>query len=273
MEVASGAVELTELKSKTTTHLRERSSLDATTSPRELDHGTNVPIDIHIRNLSVEVNQDKPFSWKPGKHVKVNGSNTDAADPPKRILKDVSAHIPGAGLTAIIGSSGSGKTSLLNVMSSRMGTTNLSQSGSVTFSTHTANSVASADHEDIRTAYVMQQDILLPTLSVRETLRYAADLHHSTTKSRVQRMAMVEQTIADLQLTACADTKIGNSTHRGCSGGQKRRTSIGVQLLADPSILFLDEPTTGLDSASALQVISTLKSLAKSDRTIVMTGM
>ena len=84
---------------------------------------------------------------------------------------------------------------------------------------------------------------------------------------------MVEQTITDLQLTACAETKIGNSTHRGCSGGQKRRTSIGVQLLADPSVLFLDEPTTGLDAASALQVISTLKGLAKGGRTIVMTGI
>jgi len=272
MEIALGAVELTDLKSRTTTHFQECSSFGVTT-PREPDHGTNAPIDIHIKNLSVEVNQDKPIAWKPGKHVKTDGSNTDTAGPPKRILKDVSAHIPGAGLTAIIGSSGSGKTSLLNVMSSRMGTTHLSQSGSVTFSTHAANPVASADHEDIRTAYVMQQDILLPTLSVRETLRYAADLHHSTTKSRTQRMAMVEQTITDLQLTACAETKIGNSTHRGCSGGQKRRTSIGVQLLADPSVLFLDEPTTGLDAASALQVISTLKGLAKGGRTIVMTGI
>ena len=91
----------------------------------------------------------------------------------------------------------------------------------------------------------MQQDVLLPTLTVRETLQYAADLRLPPPSTEGERRAAVDSVIMELGLKECAETRIGNGTHKGCSGGEKRRTSIGVQMLANPSVLFCDEPTTG----------------------------
>jgi ABC-type multidrug transport system ATPase subunit len=82
---------------------------------------------------------------------------------------------------------------------------------------------------------------------------------------------IVDEVIQELGLKECANTRIGNSQHGGCSGGEKRRVSIGVQLLANPSVLFLDEPTTGLDATSAFQLVCTLKMLAQKGRTIATT--
>jgi ABC-type multidrug transport system ATPase subunit len=63
-------------------------------------------------------------------------------------------------------------------------------------------------------------------------------------------------------LNDCCDTKIGGNLKKGISGGEKKRTSIGVDLITNPSLIFLDEPTTGLDSTTALQVIILLRQLA-----------
>jgi len=135
--------------------------------------------------------------------------------------------------------------------------------------------------KDIQHAYVIQQDILLrihfeqfklivATLTVRETLRYSAALRLAQSTNK-ERKDLVEQVILQLGLKDAANTFIGDEFRRGCSGGEKRRVSIGVQLLANPSVLFLDEPTTGLDAFSALQVVHTLRDLARSGRTVIIT--
>ena len=87
--------------------------------------------------------------------------------------------------------------------------------------------------------------------------------------SKKEKLDRVEQVIAELNLSSCADTKIGNALVRGISGGERKRTAIGVELIKDPSVLFLDEPTTGLDSFTSLSIIETLKALASNNRTIV----
>ena len=103
--------------------------------------------------------------------------------------------------------------------------------------------------KDIQHSYVIQQDILLCTpypqrrlivaaLTVRETLKYAAAFRLANVK-REQRNDLVEQVILQLGLKDAAGTLVGDDMRRGCSGGEKRRTSIGVQLLANPSVLFL----------------------------------
>jgi ABC-type multidrug transport system ATPase subunit len=117
----------------------------------------------------------------------------------------------------------------------------------------------------------MQHDVLLPTLTVRETLQYAAELRLPPPTTPEERRAIVEEVLLELGLRDCADTRIGSSDQKGCSGGEKRRTSLAVQLLANPSVLFLDEVTTGLDATTALQLIGTLKQLARQGRTIVVT--
>lgn len=88
---------------------------------------------------------------------------------------------------------------------------------------------------------------------------------------KIFNLFQVENLINDLGLKNCANTLIGNTLIRGISGGERKRTSIGVELLNNPSLMFLDEPTTGLDSATALHVLLILKNLAKSGRTIIST--
>lgn len=96
----------------------------------------------------------------------------------------------------------------------------------------------------------MQDDILLATFTPREAFHFSADLRlRLPAKEKKDR---VEQVIAQLGLTKCADTYIGNNLIRGVSGGERKRTSIGVELLTNPALIFLDEPTTGLDSSTAL---------------------
>jgi len=86
-----------------------------------------------------------------------------------------------------------------------------------------------------------------------------------------ERRAIVEKVILELGLKECAATRIGNGSRKACSGGEKRRTSLGIQMLSNPAVLFLDEVTTGLDALSALQLVHTLKKLAATGRTIIAT--
>jgi len=118
--------------------------------------------------------------------------------------------------------------------------------------------------------YVMQNDVLLATFTPRECFMFIANMR-LINLNKQEKHAKVEELIAILGLSKCADTYVGNELIRGVSGGEKKRTSIGVELLINPSILFLDEPTTGLDSTTALHVIQFLNKLAKQGRTVVST--
>ena len=114
--------------------------------------------------------------------------------------------------------------------------------------------------------------MLLPSLTVRETLLYAASLRLPSSTTSQQRKQLVEEVILELGLKECADTRVGDGFKKGgCSGGERRRVSIGVQMLKNPSILFLDEPTTGLDATSAFHLVKTLKHLANTGRNIITT--
>lgn len=118
-------------------------------------------------------------------------------------------------------------------------------------------------------AYVTQEDVLLGTLTVRETITYSAHLRLPSSFTREEVKSIVEGTIMEMGLLDCADRSIGNWHLRGISGGEKKRVSIALEILTRPRILFLDEPTSGLDSASAFFVIQTLRSIARDGRTVV----
>ncbi|XDG05288.1 hypothetical protein ABKA04_004903 [Annulohypoxylon sp. FPYF3050] len=220
-------------------------------------------VDVQIRDLSVTVDTS-PSVWDPATYPDLMSGKGRDGPTTKTLLSSVNASLRPGTLTAILGGSGSGKTTLLNTIAERMFSSRLSRTGTARFN-------GQEGVHSIRHAYVMQQDILLPTLTVRETLRYSANLRLPPPTTEEERMRIVEEVILELGLKDCANTRIGNSQHRGCSGGEKRRTSIGVQLLANPSILFLDEPTTGLDATSAYQLVRTLKTLASKGRTIITT--
>ena len=130
----------------------------------------------------------------------------------------------------------------------------------------------SPDLLTVTNAYVTQTDVLLPSLTVRETLFYAASLRLPSSTTSQQHRQLVEEIILELGLKECADTRVGDGSRKGgCSGGERRRVSIGVQMLRNPSVLFLDEPTTGLDATSAFHLVRTLKHLANTGRTIITT--
>ncbi len=223
------------------------------------------PVSIFVKRFEVKIDVAPNALTTLAKKFKgANGSNDSTVEEFKPILKDVNAYIPSGSLMAVIGSSGSGKTSFLNALSHRVGGARLKTTGDIMYN-------VSASLATIRSAYVMQQDILLPTLTVRETLRYAAELRLPPPMTSGERRKIVDEVILELGLKDCADTRIGNNVHKGCSGGEKRRTSLAVQMLSNPSVLFLDEVTTGLDAATAFQLMVTLKSLATKGRTIICT--
>ena len=220
------------------------------------------PVDIRIRDLGVSIDISPSGLGAIKNRFPSNGPKQEKAY--KTILQDVSAVMPSGSLTAIIGGSGSGKTSMLNALCHKLKSGRLRTQGSIVYN-------GSTNLSSIRSAYVMQQDILLETLTVRETLAYAAALRLPPPTTHAERSRIVEDVIMELSLKECANTRIGNNVQKGCSGGEKRRTSLGVQLLANPSVLFLDEVTTGLDATTAFQLIRTLKSLAEKGRTVVIT--
>ena len=157
------------------------------------------------------------------------------------------------------------QTTFLNVLSNRMGGSNVAITGSTRYN-------GSLDLLTVTSAYVTQIDVLLPSLTVRQTLIYAASLRLPSSFTSQQRRQLVEEIILELGLKDCADTRVGGGCRKGgCSGGERRRVSIGVQMLRNPSILYLDEPTTGLDATSAFHLVKTLKHLANTGRTIITT--
>ncbi|XP_059190069.1 broad substrate specificity ATP-binding cassette transporter ABCG2b [Centropristis striata] len=183
--------------------------------------------------------------------------------PEKYILNDVSG-IMRPGMNAIMGATGSGKTSLLDVIAGRKDPVGLKQ-GKVLVDGNVVTSELR-----LSSAYVVQDDILMGTLSVRENLRFSANLrldpdHHSSTDKKNR----VDGIIQDLGLTDCADTKIGTEFLRGVSGGERKRCSIGMELITSPSLLFLDEPTTGLDSNTANSIINLLQRLSRRGKTVI----
>lgn len=153
------------------------------------------------------------------------------------ILSNISFDMAPGQVVAILGSSGSGKTTLLNALAQRAAKS--LQSGSIKF-----NGLDPKVFES-HMAYVQQIDYLMPYLTVRETLRYSAELRLDSGLSRKEKHALVEEVILELGLKDCADTIIGDDWRKGISGGEKRRVSVGCQLLLNPSLIFMDEPTTG----------------------------
>ena len=118
----------------------------------------------------------------------------------------------------------------------------------------------------------MQEDALFATQTVKEALDFSAALRLPSNVTVEERKKRVDEILRSLRLEKCQDTYIGNVMIKGVSGGEKKRTAIGIELIANPKILFLDEPTSGLDSFAAFKVIEILKDLCRfGGRTIVTT--
>ena len=192
------------------------------------------------------------------------------------ILKQVTGIAEPGKLTAVMGPSGSGKTTLLNVLSGRQRTRGYSRTGDekrrVQFSGEIFARRTSQPTTFFRgkTAYVFQDNALSDTDTARECLDFSAYLRLSRTISKEKRDQLVDKLLADLHLQ---DTKVivGGPLKKGLSGGEQKRVAVGVELISNPQMLFLDEPLSGLDSYNAFTLMHTLKSLALTGVPVVMT--
>ncbi|NXL17654.1 ABCG2 protein, partial [Setophaga kirtlandii] len=179
----------------------------------------------------------------------------------KQVLKDVNG-IMKPGLNAILGPTGSGKSSLLDILAARKDPHGLSGDILINGAPQPANFKCTS-------GYVVQDDVVMGTLTVRENLKFSAALRLPKSVKEREKNERVNQIIKELGLSKVADSKVGTQFSRGVSGGERKRTNIGMELITDPAILFLDEPTTGLDSSTANAVLLLLKRMSKQGRTII----
>ncbi|ABN67689.2 ABC transporter family protein [Scheffersomyces stipitis CBS 6054] len=210
-------------------------------------------VSISVRNLVVSVKEKKKKTRQNSNEKELESS---AANP--KILDNVSFDIQAGEMMAIVGGSGSGKTTLLNTLSTRLNVENhsLDFSGYVEFSTPNGD-------KRIKNSYLQQSDVFLPGLTAFETLRFQADLRLPPSVSQNEKIALIESLLDTLEISHLRNTRVVSFTQRiNLSGGEQRRLSLAVQLLNKPSVLFLDEPTTGLDASNALKLVQVLKKLS-----------
>ncbi|NWH37580.1 ABCG2 protein, partial [Chloropsis hardwickii] len=180
----------------------------------------------------------------------------------KEVLRDVNG-IMKPGLNAILGPTGSGKSSLLDILAARKDPRGLSGDILINGAPQPANFKCTS-------GYVVQDDLVMGTLTVRENLKFSAALRLPKSVKEQEKNERVNQIIKELGLSKVADSKVGTQFSRGVSGGERKRTNIGMEIITDPAILFLDEPTTGLDASTANAVLLLLKRwMSKQGRTII----
>lgn len=120
-------------------------------------------------------------------------------------------------------------------------------------------------------AFVAQDDSLQVTSTPREAIYFSAKLRLPRNTPEKTLVKLVDKMITELGLESCADTYIGGALLKGISGGERKRTSIGVELVVKPEMVFLDEPTSGLDSFSAVQLCQVLKKVANAGSSVLFT--
>eukprot|EP00834_Sanchytrium_tribonematis_P000309 NODE_6_length_70510_cov_1.054395.p14 type:complete len:455 gc:universal NODE_6_length_70510_cov_1.054395:46270-44906(-) len=184
----------------------------------------------------------------------------------KQILNGVSGEVRPGQLVAIMGSSGAGKSTLLNILAGRFDQGDID--GQILINGLPRDPLLFMR----QIAYVEQDDLLFSMMTVKETVSFSAQLRLPSSVTKAKKLQNTADTIQQLGLSQCQNTKIGSSLKRGVSGGERKRASIAVEVVTDPKILFLDEPTSGLDAFIAYNIIETLKDLAvKQNKTILLT--
>ncbi|XP_031574041.1 ABC transporter G family member 28-like [Actinia tenebrosa] len=183
----------------------------------------------------------------------------------KKVLQGVTGKLQSGEVTAIMGPSGCGKTTLLNTLSGKAYYGK--REGVIKI-----NGMEVVDLKSIKTfiGFVPQEDIMHRSLTIFEVLRFQAELRLPSTIPSSEKKRRVNEIIELLDLTKVKNTKIGDEETRGISGGQRKRVNIGMELVADPTLLFLDEPTSGLDSTSSLLVLDALRAVAEKGRLTVV---
>ncbi|KAK0492058.1 hypothetical protein EDD18DRAFT_1080115 [Armillaria luteobubalina] len=200
-------------------------------------------------DVSYFVSTDQSFFGSFGKKKRDDGNGT------KVVLDSVSGRVLPGQMMAILGPSGAGKTTLVDILAQKP------KGGRVT------GTISFPGATKPRIGFVPQQDILPPMLTVYEALLFAARLRLPESVSDSEKQSRVLYIMDKLGISEVKDSRIGwgdagGGKTRGISGGEMRRVSIGLELIASPDVLILDEPTSGLDSVSAARVANLLHDIA-----------
>jgi len=257
------------------TTIIETTSIITAAATDDIEHGTtNVTSEqreecqLHSSTcFNKTIRTGKALVWK---DISMELKSKDGSVVEKAILTNVWGSAKPGETTAIMGASGAGKTSLFLILAGRTkshGRMVISDASSISLgdSAITPSTVRSSF------AFCSQDDSLHAPSTPRQSLYFSAKLRLPKTTTEIELNELVDDFITQLGLTLCADTMIGGPLQKGISGGEKRRVSIGVELVANPSIIFCDEPTSGLDSFAAKQVMGLLKTVALAGNTVLFT--
>ncbi|KAJ0263197.1 ABC transporter G family member 9 [Hirschfeldia incana] len=230
---------------------------DDRTLPFSIFKKANLPITLKFENVVYTVKVKEPKSWIGQAKGKIED---------KTILKGVNGIVKPGEILAMLGPSGSGKTSLLTALGGRVSEGKGKLTGNISY-----NNKPFSKGVKRATGFVTQDDALYPHLTVTETLVFTALLRLPNSFKKEDKIKQAEAVVTELGLDRCKNTIIGGLFLRGVSGGERKRVSIGQEILINPSLLFLDEPTSGLDSTTAQRIVSVLWELAHGGRTVVTT--
>jgi len=185
----------------------------------------------------------------------------------KPLLKNIYGFAKPGSLTALMGASGAGKTTLMDVIAGRKTVGKISGEVWLNGVKTNVNDVA---FQQVA-GYVEQNDLHVGFTTVQEALRFSAQLRLPKSVSETTRNRWVDEVMKLVGLTRIAHRLIGDASLPGLSPGQLKLVTIGVELVANPSILFLDEPTSGLDSTSAHRVMKCVRRIAATGRSVICT--
>lgn len=197
-----------------------------------------------------------------GVHIKIAAVNkwVGSKNKRKQILHDVSCEIQGNSFVAIIGGSGAGKTTLMNMING------FDKKFDGHVYCNNLDLIEQFQHLKNMIGYVPQEDIIYENLTLRKMLYYTARLKMPADTEPQEIERRIDEVLEMIDLQAHQNTYI-----RKLSGGQKKRASIAVELLADPRLFFLDEPTSGLDPGTEKNLMISLKKLTQEqDKTVIM---
>ncbi|GKF29988.1 ABC transporter G family member 29-like protein, partial [Tanacetum coccineum] len=182
-----------------------------------------------------------------------------------QLLREVSGAFRPGVLTALMGISGAGKTTLMDVLSGR-------KTGGYIEGDIRISGFPKVQETFTRiSGYCEQDDIHSPQVTVYESLVFSAFLRLPEDISKEEKMLYVEEVMELVELENLKDMIVGIPGVTGLSTQQRKRLTIAVELVANPSIIFMDEPTTGLDARAAAIVMRTVRNTVDTGRTVVCT--
>lgn len=239
-----------------------------------------------LKKARLEAKKKKKDKKKDGEEEDGDGDPALAA--PRVVLDSVAGAARPGRLLAIMGPSGSGKTTLLNALAGQVparsrirvegyigvngapqqqqqqgGKQPIAAAAGSDADLATAAPPSTPSPPAPRAAYVQQDDNFFSMLTTLETLETHAALLLPPSVPEHERAARVSRLLSALGLSRVADSRVGGARARGLSGGERKRLAIACELIASPSLLFLDEPTTGLDAFQAGRVVDALRALAR----------